>query len=257
MQELHAATLRAFVEGPNRPPDTLTYHELQGFLFTVACSPELVMPSEWMPVVFGDRSPEYASLDEAREVTSALMGLYNEVNAAVFEQRAALPEDCRFREPPLANLEEDAPIAQWSRGFLRGHNWLEESWEYVPKQFDEEFGSVLMTLSFFASRKLAEGFAAETKNRDVSAMATTLAEVFPEAVLRPLDSAGARGSRRQGAIAIAVPEGWPQRALPVRQRKEVQEVLRRRGVGDGRESAAMPGGPMAPRCLLVARRYFR
>jgi uncharacterized protein len=148
--------LRAFLEHPGRPPDTLTYHELQGFLFTIACAPELVKPSEWMPIVFGDADAGYASLEEAEAIITELMTVYNDVNAAVHEGRAVLPADCEFRSHDLANLDDDAPVGQWSRGFLQGHQWLEETWDpYVPDEIDQDYAALLMTLTFFASSKLA------------------------------------------------------------------------------------------------------
>ena len=185
MSESPTATLRVFLGDPRHPADALPYHELQGFLFAVVSAPELVRPSEWMPIVFGDQPAEYASLEEAREVTAALMAVYNSINATVYDSRAALPDDCQFRDHPLANLEDDAPVAQWSRGFLRGHQWLEESWEaYVPKEFDEDYASMLLALSFFASKKLAEAFCAEARHPDLAAMATTIVKVFPDAVMQ-------------------------------------------------------------------------
>jgi uncharacterized protein len=201
-------TLQAFLEDSSRPSDTLTYHELQGFLFAMASAPELVMPSAWMPIVFGDGGAEYASTEEARVITTALMAVYNSINAAVFEGRAALPADCRFREPPLANLEDDAPIAQWSRGFLHGHQWLQESWDaYVPKKLDEEYASMLLTLSFFASRELAEAFCAETGGtRELAAMTATMMKVFPEA----MSEYAHLGRSIQQVIAEAEAEESPQ-----------------------------------------------
>jgi hypothetical protein len=39
-------------------------------------------------------------------------------------------------------------MALWSRGFMRGHQWLEELWDaYVPDALDEEFGAMLLTLA--------------------------------------------------------------------------------------------------------------
>jgi uncharacterized protein len=175
--------LRSFLEDPRQPAGTLAYHELQGFLFAIACAPELVTPSEWLPMVFDEQEPEYASLDEARTVIGELMELYNSVNAGVVEERAALPGDCRFRRDLLANLEETAPVAQWSRGFLRGHQWLEESWEpYVPEGIDEEYAAILMTLTFFASKDLAEAFSAEAGGTALAEMAKAIRSVFPDAV---------------------------------------------------------------------------
>jgi uncharacterized protein len=183
MSHSPAAALRSFLEAPTRPAGTLQYHELQGFLFAVASSPELVKPSEWMPIVFGDQGAEYESLDEAREVIGELMALYNSVNAVVGDDRAALPTDCPFRSEPLANLEDDAPVAQWSRGFLRGHQWLEDIWDsYVPEELDDELAAVLLTLSFFASKELAEAFRAETGRLELAEMAATICLVFDNAV---------------------------------------------------------------------------
>ena len=174
--------MRSFLADPRRPPGTLAYHELQGFLFAVTCAPELAKPSEWLPIVFGDKDAGYETLEEAREVLGELMALYNSMNAAVAEDRAALPIDCAFRSNLLANLEADAPVAQWSRGFLRGHQWLEESWTFVPKTLDDEFAALLMTLSFFASRQLAEALCAETEHGDLEALAATMRQVFPNAL---------------------------------------------------------------------------
>ena len=69
-----------------------------------------------------------------------LMALYNTVNAAVLDTPTLLPADCQLRDAVLANFEDEAPIAQWSREFLLGHQWLGELWEtYVPEELDEEF----------------------------------------------------------------------------------------------------------------------
>lgn len=177
------ARLKAFLEDPARSPRTLQYHELQGFLFALASAPEMVPPSEWMPVVFGGGDPEYASLDEFEGVIGALMALYNDVNGAVFAGHAALPADCRFRRAVLANLDADAPVSQWARGFTTGHQWLEESWEgCIPQDLDEEFAAILMALSFFASRSMAEGLLAETGGTDLRALATTMRRLFPDAL---------------------------------------------------------------------------
>ena len=177
-------SLAAFLEDPARPAGTLSYHELQGFLFAVASAPELIRPSEWMPLVFGAAEAEYASLDEAQLVIGELMSLYNIVNAGVAGAAAALPADCNFRDNVLADLNEDAPIAQWSCGFMRGHQWLEKAWDaYVPDALDEEFAATLLTLSFFASRNIAEAFRKETApDQSLEALATTVRRVFPDAV---------------------------------------------------------------------------
>ena len=94
----------------------MSYHELQGLLFTVVSAPESITPSEWIPVVFGNKQPGYESLEEAEAVIlQELMALYNAINDGA-RAAAVLPADCTFRDDVLHNLELDAPINQWSVG---------------------------------------------------------------------------------------------------------------------------------------------
>jgi uncharacterized protein len=176
--------LKAFLTDPARPKGTLSYFELQGFLFVVASAPELIVPSEWMPEVFAGQEAGYRDLAEAQAVIGELMALYNGINAGVAAESAALPTDCGFLIDVLANLEADAPISQWSRGFAQGHGWLEETWdEYVPGEHDDGFGSLVLVLTFFSSRRLAEAYQKEMASKQsLGAMATTVREVFPDAL---------------------------------------------------------------------------
>ena len=161
--------LRAFLEHPSRPTGTLSYHELQGFLFSVVSAPELIPPSEWLPIIFGDEEAGYTTLAEAKEVMGQIMALYNTINAAVLDPPTLLPGDCRLRDEVFANFAGDAPIAQWSRGFLHGYQWL-------------EFHATFMALTFFASRQTAENFVAETEEHSLDTLAEAMVQVFPAAV---------------------------------------------------------------------------
>lgn len=42
--EAHAARLRRFLSATGRPEGTMTYPQLAGFLFSVACAPEVISP---------------------------------------------------------------------------------------------------------------------------------------------------------------------------------------------------------------------
>ncbi len=126
-------------------------------------------------MIFGDEEAGYADLAEANEVMGEIMALYNTINAAVLDPPTLLPGDCRLRDEVLANFADDAPITQWSRGFLRGHQWLEELW-------DVELPATFMALTFFASRQTAENFVAETEEHSLDTLAEAMVQVFPEAV---------------------------------------------------------------------------
>lgn len=156
--------LNEFLAAPARPEGTMRYCELAGFLFAIGSSPELIKPSEWLPLIFNDAEAGYGDMSEANRVLEAIMALYNQINGGIYERQPALPPGCEIREQPLANLEPTAPLSQWARGFAAGHDYLEELWEaYTPNEFDEELGGCMMVLSFFASRDMAETYRKEFK----------------------------------------------------------------------------------------------
>src|SRR5512143_4222653 len=154
------AALSAFLSSPARPDGTLTLHQLQGFLFAIVCSPELILPSEWLPIISNDEDMRFEDVDEAQRVLEQIMVVYSQVNASALGRRDAMPVGCEFLTDTDANFDEQAPVSQWSRGFALGHDWLSETWdEYVPddhSEISQELAACLVTLSFFSSRQMAE-----------------------------------------------------------------------------------------------------
>ena len=148
-------------------------------------APELIPPSEWMPMIFGEAHVWHVTFDQFQGIVDQIIALHNTINDAVLDPPAVLPLDCPLWENVLDNFTDTAPIAQWSRGFLHGHLWLEDLWEEtVPQALNEEFRSALLTLSFFSSRKTSEAFHAEvaTGGQSFAMMAAEIHRVLPAAV---------------------------------------------------------------------------
>jgi uncharacterized protein len=190
MNEADIRLLMDFLDSPERPDGTLRFHELQGFLFAIASSPETIAPSEWLPIISNDESLNFADENEAQETLTQVMTLYNEINTAVLERSNALPLGCAFEDDIAANFEDDTSISQWSRGFAAGHDWLSEVWEeYLFDELDEECGATLMVLSFFGSRQLANAYYTDMKpgkrkrgDESFEDFAKTMREMFPDAL---------------------------------------------------------------------------
>jgi yecA family protein len=182
--ESHATLLRTFLSSPQRPTGTMTYPQLAGFLFSIANGPELILPSEWMPMVFNDRSAGYKTQHEAEGVTQAMMALYNDCARERTEESASLPPGCEFLPVPLDNLADDAVLSQWAQGFSMGHDYLEDIWkEFTPDELDEDLGSVLMVLTFFSSPKLARAYHKEgVGKKRFEQLAETVVSIFPDAM---------------------------------------------------------------------------
>jgi uncharacterized protein len=182
--------LAEFLDDPDRPDGTLRFHELQGFLFAIACSPETIAPSEWLPIIGNDKNLSFADQDEAQEILGLVITHYNEINTRVLERSNSLPTGCVFDEDVSKNFEDDSSISQWSRGFAAGHDWLAEVWEeYLFGELDEECGAALMILSFFGSRKLAEAYYSDMRpgkrkrgDGSFDEFARTMRKMFPDAL---------------------------------------------------------------------------
>ena len=179
-----AILLTRFLSSPQRPDDTFTYPQLAGFLFGLANGPELIPPSEWIPLVFNDQDALYETKDEANQVLQAMMALYNDCVRERTGGTLSLPPGCEMRPQPMDNLTTDAPLSQWAQGFGMGYDYLAEVWnEYTPDELDEDLGALLLTLSFFASLKLAEAYHQETKGKgSLEQLAQSVMEIFPDAM---------------------------------------------------------------------------
>ena len=182
--DIQAARLSAFLGAPERPEGTKSYCELAGFLFAVSCSPDLIQPSEWLPLVFNEGDEGFATFEEAQEILPAVLALYDFVNSGVLDREPNLPPGCTVLDDPIANFEPDTPLSQWARGFAGGHGWLEKVWECKPDSLSEEIGGAMLVLSFFASRELAEDFRVEIKSQDkpLEKLAGEMRELLPEAM---------------------------------------------------------------------------
>ena len=126
---LHAAgpvdldALDAFLLSDRAPEGSMGLSDLDGFLAGIAVGPELVMPSEWLPVVWGGAEPAFERVEEARSILGTIMGRYNEVVRAL----GAAPDefDPLFWEGP-----DDGRIVviDWASGFLDAGALRPDAW---------------------------------------------------------------------------------------------------------------------------------
>jgi len=180
----HALLLSGFLVSHQRPRKTFSYPQLAGFLFGIANGPQLIQPSDWIPLVFNDEEAQYETADEAERVTQAMMALYNDCIRARPRGAVSLPVGCEIQPILMENLKTTAPLSQWAQGFGVAYDYLSEVWEaYIPDELDEELGALLMTLTFFSSPTLAEVYHKETKrNHSFEQFAQSMVEVFPDAM---------------------------------------------------------------------------
>ncbi len=113
--------LKAAIESfKNENVFTLT--ELEGFLHGLVITPDMVMPIEWIPVVF-DGTPEFESEEHARGVMEPLFDAYNTYERARNKGTLKFPLNLL---PPSKEMVYE--IKQWCYGFMEALALRPEIW---------------------------------------------------------------------------------------------------------------------------------
>lgn len=112
--------------------DALTLTEFEGFLFGLAITPDVILPSEWMPVVFGEEMVTFDSEEQANILMQELMRAYNAYTRAFHEGTLTFPFDM---EKLSSTMLDD--IQDWSYGLLEALRMRPEIW-YIDSEENYE-----------------------------------------------------------------------------------------------------------------------
>ena len=94
------------------PDNSMGLSDLDGFLTGILCFPELIMPSEWLPVVWGEEDPEVTESETHIWAIQEILQRYNDIAAGL---NAKEP----FIEPIYWQALEGHEIAMdWCEGFM-------------------------------------------------------------------------------------------------------------------------------------------
>jgi uncharacterized protein len=118
-------TLDSFLMSDRSPPDSMMLSDLDGFLTGIAVGPELVLPSEWLPLIWGGEAPEFADQDEAKAILGAIMDRYNEILRHI--------ADDVFDPIFWADRDGTLIAMDWAEGFLQAIMLRADAWEGLFK----------------------------------------------------------------------------------------------------------------------------
>ena len=117
--------LDCFLMSDRSPPDSMLLSDLDGFLTGIAIGPELVLPSEWLPLIWGGQAPEFADEAEAKAILDAIMSRYNEILRQIADGAC----------DPIFWADRDGRLiaADWAEGFLQAVMLHVDAWERLFK----------------------------------------------------------------------------------------------------------------------------
>ncbi|MGD0433732.1 MAG: UPF0149 family protein, partial [Acetobacteraceae bacterium] len=115
--------LAQYLESDRSPDDCMALSDLDGFLTGIIVGPELIMPSEWLPVIWGHDEPEFESTAQAEAIIGLIMGRYNEI-ATGFGSDPEKFEPIFWKQPT-----GEVIVMDWAAGFLDAIELRRAAWE--------------------------------------------------------------------------------------------------------------------------------
>lgn len=139
-------TLKKFLALAPEPENTLSYDRLTGLLYGLAITPDTLLPSEWIPRIFAGRIPEFASMDQGRQLFDGLLQIHKTIKAAFDAGCLAFPFDIFS-----ARARAFDSILDWTFGFdmalsLRPDIWEPEELPALPQTMVHDVISSLMVI---------------------------------------------------------------------------------------------------------------
>jgi uncharacterized protein len=118
--------LDQFLLSDRAPEDSMGLSDVDGFLTGIVVGPELIVPSDWMPVIWGSGGdePAFASVDEAQAILGTIMGRYAEIAAGLDTDPASV-------EPVFLKGagSQVIVVTDWAAGFVDAIKLRPAAWE--------------------------------------------------------------------------------------------------------------------------------
>lgn len=131
-----------FLEGVGAP--AMNLEMLDGFFAALICGPETVLPSEYLPQVFGE-GHYFDSNDQAAETLGLVMRHWNTIASELFR---TLEKDDVYLPVLLEDADGVVRGNDWARGFMRGIQLRPNSWQELIGS--EEFGGPMLPIMILA-----------------------------------------------------------------------------------------------------------
>lgn len=157
-------------------PTAMQLSELDGFLTGIVVGPELIMPSEWLPLIWGEDEPVFKDAGDAAKVLGLVMGRYNEIARGL----DSMPPRVKLCASP--HDDGGASVYAWCEGFAFALTLRAEAWEPL---ISVEAGAAVMPILALCrgedSRLLLEQGLSDDPDEDIAP--EELMEMVPSCVV--------------------------------------------------------------------------
>ena len=133
--------LETYLNSDESPEECMDLSELDGFLAGIVVGPEVVPPSEWLPLIWDNEEPAFANEAQASGILGTILGRYNEIadslDAEPVEYAPVFWQDFNG-----ATIVED-----WAIGFMQAVSLRQIQWE--PVLSDDDTAMLLIPIAAF------------------------------------------------------------------------------------------------------------
>ena len=139
LREAELDRLRQFLKNC-RGGNAMNIEEMDGFFAALVAGPDIVMPSEYLPEVFGSETSEahqFDSLEEANGILALMMRHWNDFAGTLSKGEVHLP----------LLLEDENGVEHgndWARGFIRGTRLRHDGWAQLLA--DDDHGGCMIPM---------------------------------------------------------------------------------------------------------------
>ncbi len=125
--------LEAFLTSSAVPEDCMSLEMLDGYLTATVSSPQMLMPSQWLPKVWGEDITRsggavFASAEQAQRIMELILRHWSSISRTLREMPTRFHPLLYY--PPEEAMEPDAPheAFDWCQGYMMGVQLTEEEW---------------------------------------------------------------------------------------------------------------------------------
>jgi uncharacterized protein len=127
--------------------DAMLLSKLDGYLAGIVVCPDLILPSEWLPSIWGTQGPVFDNERDANEILGLVMARYNDIARELGR---------KGKYQPILELDTDETHLWeiWSEGFAAAMALRPDSWDVYDTTKDEATWSSFRCLASLAGMVL-------------------------------------------------------------------------------------------------------
>jgi len=148
--------------GEDTDPGVCCVSEMDGFLTAIVSAPNTILPSRWLPAMWGEREIVWRDQDEAQYALGLIMRHMNGI-------AGLLIHDPDIFDPLFIDFEDsDEPfVMAWCAGYVRAME-LDDGWETEDDELGEALASILLFGTEFGERLIDEADDESLRNMAMS-----------------------------------------------------------------------------------------